>query len=141
MPTDFGYRMERGELVVAAPLCPSEKVFGAESYISVDGEGDGDGFTRLWRATDPRSPEAAAGVFTVNTDKSFGTVEKPMSVAQPQKFYVAVRQSGDADYSRTDYVDLSRLKSAELADDEFVTYEGKVMTREEINAQRTCSKT
>ncbi|MFJ8871419.1 hypothetical protein ACIRD6_37440 [Streptomyces sp. NPDC102473] len=128
-------------MTVAVPLCPSEAVFGAESYISVEGEGDGGGFTRLWRATDPRSPEVAAGVFSVNTGRSFGTIEKPMAVAQPQKFYVAVRQSGDVDYSRTDYVDMARLKSAELADDEFLTCKGKVMTRDKINAQRTCPKT
>ncbi|MCX5412563.1 hypothetical protein [Streptomyces sp. NBC_00059] len=128
-------------MTVAVPLCPSETVFDAESYISVEGEGDGDGFTRLWRASDPQSPEVAAGVFSVNTGKSFGTIEKPLSVAQPQKFYVAVRHTADAEQSRSGYVDLSRLKSAELADDEFMTYEGKVMTREEINAQRTCSKT
>lgn len=34
-----------------------------------------------------------------------------------------------------------RLKSTDLADDEFLTYEGKVMTREEINAQHTCANT
>lgn len=140
-PSSWGFRLEGGAVTVAAPLCPSETVVGAETYISVDGEGDGDGFTRLWRASDPRSSEAVAGVFFVNTGKSFGTIEKPLSVTQPKKFYVAVRYAGDAEFSRSGYVDLARVKSAELTDDEFLTYEGKVMTREEINAQRTCPKT
>lgn len=141
-PMSFGFRMEGGKIAVAVPLCPSDAVFGAESYVSVDGEGDGDGFRELWSASGPRSPEVGRGVFFVNSDQSFSTVEKPLSTTPPNRFYVDTREGteGQVKESGSSFVDLRKLKSAELADDEYMTWSGKVMTRKEINAQRRCNK-
>ncbi len=51
------------------------------------------------------------------------------------------RQGGKRETSTgSGYVDLAELKSVELADDEYVTYKGEVMTRAEINAQLPCNK-
>ncbi|MFJ8871305.1 hypothetical protein ACIRD6_36840 [Streptomyces sp. NPDC102473] len=143
VPMDFGYRMEGGELVVAAPLCPAENIYGAVIETAVDGEGRNDGFETLWSASGPRSPQVSRGVFVVDSTRSFTTQEKPRSKPLPKLFYVATRtgSAGEVKEAGSGTVDLGQLKSAELADDEFLTYEGKVMTREEINAQRTCPKT
>ncbi|WP_406395283.1 hypothetical protein [Streptomyces sp. NBC_00887] len=142
VPMEFGYRMEGGEIAVAAPLCPTGRIHGARIEIGVDGEGRGDGFETLWSASGPRSPEVRLGVFFVDSMSSFDTQEQPRSKPLPKVFYVSTRTGSAGKVTEADSgsVDLSRLKSAKLGDDEFLTYGGKVMTRKEINAQRRCKK-
>lgn len=139
-PMRFGFRAQGDDIVVAAPLCASESVFGAEIRVGVDGAGDGDGFRTLWQASGPRTEAVRRGVFVVGNTRSFGEerthVEKPL----PGGFYVGLvmgtrdRQTeGDAGW-----VDVPEMRSAKLGDDEYWTYKQGVMTRAQINAQRTC---
>lgn len=84
---------------------------------------------------------AHRGVFRVNGPRSFARVAKELSGALPDEFRVETRQErkGGAG-GGSGYVDLAELKSADLADGEFVTHEGEIMTRAEINAQHPCNQ-
>ncbi|MDF6021110.1 hypothetical protein [Streptomyces sp. JH34] len=137
---DFGYRLEGGDILIAVPLCPAETVHGARIETGVDGEGRGDGFETLWSASGPRSPEVSRGVFFVDGVRSFTTQEEPRSKPLPKVFYVSTRtaSAGEVEEAGSGSVDLGGLKSVTLGEDEFLTYRGRIMTREEINAQRTC---
>ncbi|MFF2534708.1 hypothetical protein [Streptomyces cyaneofuscatus] len=95
----------------------------------------------LWSAREPSTAEARSGVFHVNSPSSFTTVTKPLSGTLPNTFYVQSQhlRAGE-ETTKSGYVDLGKLRSAELADGEFLTYKGAVMTRAEINAQLPCNK-
>ncbi|MFE1365151.1 hypothetical protein ACFW84_13045 [Streptomyces anulatus] len=136
--TFSGFRMDGSELLVAMPLCSGDSLESADVVVDSD---KGDGFETLWSARGPRTAEARDGVFHVNSPHSFTTVTKQLSGALPGEFFVETRQGGKREYmTESGYVDLAQLKSVELADDEFVTYKGKVMTQAEINAQLPCNK-
>ncbi|MGW6289582.1 hypothetical protein [Streptomyces sp. NPDC055107] len=135
-----GFRMDGSELVVAMPVCRDETITGAAVYVRTEDEKK-ISFETLWSAREPRTAEARTGVFRVNSPRDFATVTEQLSGALPDEFYVETRQErkGEAG-SASGYVDLAELKSADLADGEFVTYEGKIMTRAEINAQHPCNQ-
>ncbi len=136
--TVAGFRMDGADVLVAMPLCSGDRVESA--VVVVDSE-QGDGFETLWSAREPRTDQARDGVFHVNSPRSFITVTKESAGAPPGEFFVETRQGGKRETSTgSGYVDLAELKSVELADDEYVTYKGKVMTRAEINAQLPCNK-
>ncbi|MFD6420372.1 hypothetical protein [Streptomyces sp. NPDC060198] len=142
-PPVNGYRMEDGELVVLMPLCPGASVQAAEVVVRVKGEGRGDGFETLWAATGPRTKEARAGAFTVGSARSFATETKPVARALPNAYYVSVRYAAD-DRGTVEHddgeVDVSRLRSATLGPDEYMTERGKVMTRAQIGEQLACGR-
>ncbi|MFF3322716.1 hypothetical protein [Streptomyces sp. NPDC002889] len=138
VPMDFGYRMEGGHLVVVRPSCPSETVLGATVAVSVEGDGRGDGFESLWSASDPTSGEVRGGLFVVGGAGSFKTERKPLPGKLPDEFYVEAWLDEGGQNTDSGSVDLTKLRSAKLADDEYMTWSGKVMTRDQINAQRKC---
>lgn len=136
--TYAGFRLDGSDLLVAMPLCSGDKV---ESAAVVVESGKGDGFETLWSAREPRSDEVRSGVFHVNSQRSFATVTKQLSGALPGEFYVETRQDRKGRIvTDSGYVDLSEIKSVELAGNEFVTHKGKIMTRDEINAQAYCGE-
>ncbi|MGK3091708.1 hypothetical protein ACG93S_17900 [Streptomyces sp. WAC01490] len=136
--TYSGFRMEGAGLLVAMPLCPGETVESAEIVVPRKDKKES-GFETLWSAREPRTAEARGGVFQVNGPHSFVTVTKELSGTLPDEFYVDTRQVRDGkEVSGSGYVDLTELDSAELGDNEFITHKGKVMTRDEINAQAYC---
>ncbi|CAM5623654.1 hypothetical protein SCALM49S_06544 [Streptomyces californicus] len=132
-----GFRMTGGDLVVAMPLCSGETVESAKIAVPSKDEEKG-GFETLWSARGPRTAEARGGIFQGSAQRR-GT--KDLSGALPDEFYVDTRQvRKDRTVNGSGYVDLAELESVDLADGEFVTHEGKVMTRAEINAQLPCNK-
>ncbi|MFF3993448.1 hypothetical protein ACFYX8_09070 [Streptomyces cyaneofuscatus] len=136
--TYSGFRMEGAGLLVAMPLCPGETVESAEIVVPRKDKKES-GFETLWSAREPRTAEARGGVFQVNGPDSFARVTKELSGTLPDEFYVDTRQVRDGkEVNGSGYVDLTELDSAELRDDEFITHKGKVMTRDEINAQAYC---
>ncbi|MFH8885362.1 hypothetical protein [Streptomyces californicus] len=136
--TVAGFRMDGADVLVAMPLCSGDRVESA--VVAVDSD-QGDGFETLWSAREPRTDEARGGVFHVNSPRSFTTVTKELSGAPPGEFFVETQQGGKRKAAtESGYVDLAELKSVELADGEFVTYKGEVMTRAEINAQLPCNQ-
>ncbi|MGW1201542.1 hypothetical protein [Streptomyces cyaneofuscatus] len=135
-----GFRMEGTGLLAAMPLCPDETITGAAIVVPRK-DRTADGFETLWSAREPRTAEARGGVFQVNGPDSLATVTKELSGTLPDEFYVDTRQVRDGkEVNGSGYVDLTELDSAELRDDEFITHKGKVMTRDEINAQASCDK-
>lgn len=142
-PMHFGFRMEGDDIVVAHPICPSESVSAAKIVVSVDGEGDGDGFETLWNADGPRSEAVRRGVFVVGSARSFGTEKKPLTKRLPKGFYVGVTvldQEGHEKFEDDDWIDVPTTRAAKPADDQYRTHGGKIMTRDQINAQRRCSQ-
>ncbi|MDT9688869.1 hypothetical protein Q5762_10975 [Streptomyces sp. P9(2023)] len=141
---DFGFRLDAsGNLVVAYPLCATSEVDGASIYVEAVGEGeDGNGFTTLWSATTAATEEAKRGLFTVGVQSSFRNELRPLKAPLPDGFYVAVmeRVHGKEKNGQDHWVTLARLKNKILAPDEYLTEEGKTLTRDEINAQAYCSK-
>lgn len=134
--TPSGFRLDGSALVVAMPVCRDETITGSE--IVVRGEG---GFETLWSAREPRTAQAREGVFQVNSPRDFATVTKELSGALPKTFYLELVHIRDGEETtRSGYVDLDKARSAELADGEFVTHKGKIMTRTEINAQLPCNE-
>ncbi|WP_307667693.1 hypothetical protein [Streptomyces sp. V2I9] len=138
METFAGFRVDGSDLVVAMPLCAGDSLESADVVVDSD---EGDGFETLWSAREPRTADARDGVFHVNSPHSFTTVIKQSSGALPGEFFVETRQGGEREpVTESGYVDLAQLESVELGNGEFVTYQGKVMTRAEINAQLPCNK-
>ncbi|MEV7844429.1 hypothetical protein [Streptomyces cyaneofuscatus] len=134
--TPSGFRLDGSALVVAMPVCRDETITGSE--IVVRGEG---GFETLWSAREPRTAQAREGVFQVNSPRDFVTVTKELSGSLPKTFYLELVHIRDGEEAtRSGYVDLDKARSAGLADGEFVTHKGEVMTRAEINAQLSCNK-
>ncbi|MEW5542669.1 hypothetical protein AB1339_34110 [Streptomyces cyaneofuscatus] len=135
-----GFRMEGTALLAAMPLCPDETITGAAIVVPRKDE-TVDDFETLWSAREPSTAEARSGVFHVNSPSTFTTVTKPLSGTLPNTFYVQLQhlRAGE-EATKSGYVDLGELRSAELADGEFLTYRGAVMTRAEINAQLPCNK-
>ncbi|MGV9454436.1 hypothetical protein [Streptomyces sp. NPDC003635] len=134
-PPDFGYaRASDGSLVVAYPLCPGDRVTGAEIAVLDDG------FTTLWKATGPRSPDVGQGLFAIGDNTAFAQEVHPLRGALPEGFYVSVFEvvNGKAVDGRDGWIDLSRLRNIHLDAGEFMTHTGKVMTRADINAQLPC---
>ncbi|MFJ9305883.1 hypothetical protein [Streptomyces cyaneofuscatus] len=120
------------------PLCPDETITGAAIVVPRKDK-TVDDFETLWSAREPSTAEARGGVFHVNGPDSFVTVTKELSGTLPDEFYLDTRQVRDGkEVSGSGYVDLTELDSAELGDNEFITHKGKVMTRDEINAQAYC---
>ncbi|MFI8963688.1 hypothetical protein ACIGO8_16420 [Streptomyces sp. NPDC053493] len=139
-PPDFGFRWAGGGLVVAAPLCPSESVDQARVSVPSAADGRGDGFDTLWSAGGPVTDEARGGTFSVGSSTSFRNVEKPLSGALPDEFYVEIRlaEPGRTAEGRDGTVDLTKLKGTRLRDGEFMTWTGKVLTRGQLDAQLRC---
>ncbi|MFC9700084.1 hypothetical protein ACFTWD_05235 [Streptomyces sp. NPDC056943] len=141
---DFGFRLDgSGNVVVAYPLCATYEIAGASIYVDAKGEGeDGDGFTTLWSATDPTAEEAERGVFAVGAAAGFRQETRPLKAPLPDGFYVAVTElaAGKEKNGQDHWVTPSRLKGKQLAPGEYVTEEGKVLTRDQINAQAICPK-
>ncbi len=134
--TPSGFRLDGSDLVVAMPVCRDETITGAE--IAIRGES---GFQTIWSARGPRTAEARAGVFRVNSPRDFATVTKELSSPLPDRFYLDLVHIRDGEETtRSGHVDLKKARSAELADGEFVTHKGKVLTQAEINAQLSCNK-
>lgn len=138
-PPDFGVRMGGGEVVVADPMCPSESLAGALVSVSSDGGGRGDGFETLWSVSGPVSAEARSGVFHIRSARSFRAEEMALVGRLPDSFFVETRLVVDGRTEEGDdgAIDLE-ARAAQLAAGEYVTWEGKVLTRDQINAQRKC---
>ncbi|MFD7232215.1 hypothetical protein [Streptomyces sp. NPDC059881] len=134
-------------MVIAYPRCPSEEVVGATIYVSSEGEGQADGvddfFETKWSARHPASAEVRDGVFFIGSARSFTDLEKPLVGRLPDEFFVdaQVVVDGHAVDARDSPIDLAEVRGAQLADDECLTWEGKVMTRDQIDAQRKCGVT
>ncbi|MFJ2829126.1 hypothetical protein ACIPC1_16385 [Streptomyces sp. NPDC087263] len=143
-PPEFGYNTTgSGDIVIAYPLCPGYTVSGASVYVRADSDGGNFDFRTLWQAVGPASKAAESGLFTVGTSASFQTVKLPLKGDLPNGFYVEVGetfQGREAD-GRDGWIDLKHLTSAHLKSGEFMTSKGKVMTRDQISAQLTCSST
>lgn len=134
--TPSGFRLDGSDLVVAMPVCRDETITGAE--IVIRGEG---GFKTIWSARGPRTAEARAGIFRVNSPRDFATVTKKLSGPLPNRFYLDLVHARDGkETTRSGHVDLKKARLAELADGEFVTHKGEITTRDEINAQLSCNK-
>lgn len=115
-------------------------MYGAEIYVNAPGE-SGDGFETLWRATRPTSEGARTGVFVVGVEGSFLREDQPLRRKLPDGFHVGVTElvDGKPDPGQADWVAPSRLRGAELAAGEYLTPDGDVVTRAQINAQALCS--
>ncbi|MER8044204.1 hypothetical protein [Streptomyces sp. NPDC094032] len=141
---DFGFRLDSaGDVVVAYPLCAAHEVVGASVYVRATGKGeDGDGFTTLWSGSEPTGEEAKRGVFTVGTNTSFGQEPRPVRSPLPDGYYVSVteRVAGKEKDGQDHWVTPSSLKNRSLAPNEYLTDKGKILTRDEINAQAHCPK-
>jgi len=138
-PAKFGYRKAQGGgIVVAYPLCPGDTVYGAKISVRVN-ERDFD-FKTLWQAEEPASKRVEAGTFSVGTGESFHMVKRALKGKPPSGFYVEVVEIRDGKQvdGRDGWIDLKRLTSASLKSDEFMTHEGEVMTRHQIDAQLNC---
>lgn len=131
-------------MVISYPRCPSEELVGATFYVSSEAEGQADGvddlFETKWSARRPASAEVRDGVFFIGSARSFTDEEKPLAGRLPDEFYVEthVVVDGHPEHGRDSSVDLAEVRAAQLADDEYVTWEGKVVTRDQIDAQRKC---
>ncbi|MFE7413620.1 hypothetical protein [Streptomyces laurentii] len=134
-PPDFGYRMEGGVLVVVFPRCPSESVTGAAVLVSRSGQGN---FEYLWRAKEPARRDVEEGRFSVGDSTSFGEVGQPLREALPEEFDVKVTyvDAGGREKERDGVVRQGALKGVRLRGGEYMTWPGKVMTRQQIDAQR-----
>ncbi|WP_327683709.1 hypothetical protein [Streptomyces sp. NBC_00467] len=139
-PPDFGVRIDGGEVVVAYPICPGESVSGALVSVNVDGDGRGDGFETLWSASGPASPEVRGGVFGVGSERSFRDEEKALVRLLPDSFFVetTVVRDGRTEEGDDGAIDLAKVRGKRLADGQYVTWEGKALTPDQINAQREC---
>ncbi|MFJ6993948.1 hypothetical protein [Streptomyces sp. NPDC003090] len=137
----FGFRLDSaGNLIVAYPLCPSREVYGAQVQVEAPA-GSGESFTTVWHATRPASEEARSGVFVVGNKDSFLNEHKPLRGGLPDGFHVWVTElvEGKTDEGQADWVVPSRLKGTELKPGEYLTPEGDVVTRADINAQALCN--
>ncbi|MFJ6634225.1 hypothetical protein ACIQMR_22980 [Streptomyces sp. NPDC091376] len=130
-------------MVIAYPRCPSESVVGALVSVTAVGKGRGDGFETLWSARGPASAQVREGLFFIGSARSFAEEEKLLAGRLPDEFFVEtqVLVDGHAEDGRDSPIDLAEVRSAQLADDEYVTWDGRVMTRGQINAQRKCGGT
>lgn len=138
----FGYRWDdAGNVVIAYPICPGDKVAGAR--ISVDWKhGKKGGFKTIWSARNPASKEVEMGVFSVGTSSSFHTEKIPLRKGLPNGFYVSADQetlAGDPDSSRGDWIDQAVRPSSPLKPDEYMTSGGKVVSRKWVNDQLSCN--
>ncbi|WP_327683707.1 hypothetical protein [Streptomyces sp. NBC_00467] len=132
--------MDGGTVTVAYPICPDEAVAGALVSVRVDGDGRGDGFETLWSADGPVSAEAREGVFRVGSPQSFRDEGAKLVGRLPVHFSVETRTvvDGQAQDGYAGVVDLAKARGKRLAEGEYVTWEGKVLTRDQINDQRRC---
>ncbi|MFE4329387.1 hypothetical protein ACFRQM_07980 [Streptomyces sp. NPDC056831] len=139
----FGYRSDdRGNVVIAYPLCPAHTVSGAEVTVRVQ-RGSTSSFKKLWGAMGAASNEVKRGVFTVGTPGSFRQEGKPLAEALPSGFYVRVKEStrdGESNSGREDWIDLSVQPSRALKPGEYLTSVGKIVSRQWVNDQLTCGK-
>ncbi|WP_146610447.1 MULTISPECIES: hypothetical protein [unclassified Streptomyces] len=139
----FGYRWDgSGNVVIAYPLCPGDKVTGARVTVEQT-HGDELDFKTLWSAKKPVSQEVERGVFSVGTSSSFGTEKLRLRTALPQGFYVAAEEEtadGDPTSSREDWVDQSMRPKLPLKPGEYITSRGKIVSRQWVNNQLPCNR-
>jgi hypothetical protein len=140
-PPDVGYRQSSsGSVTIAYPLCPGQTVDGAA--IVVRANRNSFDYKSLWKADSPADDEAARGLFTVGEPSSFTTQRQRLTRPLPQNFVITVRVLRDG--RRTNSVDgvinLRKLSSSDLGPGEYMTYTGKVMNRDQIDAQLKCDR-
>jgi hypothetical protein len=140
-PPDVGYRQSSsGSVIIAYPMCPGQTVDGAAIVVRVNRNSFD--YKSLWKADKPADEEAARGLFTVGEPSSFTTVRQRLTEPLPQKFVITVRVEKDgrpAD-SVDGLINLKKLSSSDLKTGEYMTYTGKVMNRDQIDAQLKCNR-
>jgi hypothetical protein len=138
-PAEFGYKLtSAGDVLIAYPLCAGSSVYGAAVDVRVSE--DDVNVKRVWQAEDPVSDRVAEGLFTVGGTGSFRHERQPMRGSLPDLFFVTVQEK-DADRLIEGLdapVDLTRLEGVSLNSDQFMTEPGKVLTRQQIDAQIPC---
>ncbi|MFE2934497.1 MULTISPECIES: hypothetical protein [unclassified Streptomyces] len=139
----FAYRVDdRGNVVIAYPLCPADEVSGAEITVRVQ-RGEASSFKRLWKAEGAVSDEVKRGVFTVGTPDSFRQESKPLAGELPKGFFVEVEElsrGGGSNDGRDDWIDLSVQPSRPLKAGEYLTSDGEIVSRQWVNNQLGCGK-
>ncbi|MEV0782725.1 hypothetical protein AB0I52_07010 [Streptomyces sp. NPDC050423] len=126
--------------MIAYPICPAGKVSGAKITVLKVHKGKGS-FETLWSAKDSTSSEVAQGVFTVGTSDSFRLKGKPLTKKLPEGFYVEVAEitrQGKYDLSRDSWIDQSVRPSSPLKAGEYLTSDGKIVSRKWVNDQVKC---
>lgn len=137
----FGYRWDnQGNVVIAYPICPANKVSGSSITVLLE-HGEKGSFRTLWSARNSTSKDVERGVFSVGTSTSFQIEEVPLRKTLPTGFYVGVeevsRNDGNAS-SRDDWIDQSIRPSSPLKPGEYMTANGKIVSRKWVNDQLKC---
>lgn len=139
----FGYRLDdRGNVVIAYPLCPADEVSGAEITVRVR-RGETSSVKQLWKARGAVSDEVKRGVFIVGTPGSFRQEGKPLAGALPEGFSVEVEElsrDGGSGGGRGEWIDLSVQPSRPLKAAEYLTSDGEIVSRQWVNDQLRCGK-